>query len=260
MPEHPVRYIGYLTPLCEWSFVGLEFSGSIGTPVGDRCLLRTFKIIIWLAVSIALVAGTAEPAQALPRNTRQIAEGYWVGGAPNAADIEALHERGITLILSAVRVAPSVQAACDRLDIRRVAVRFGSTFRVGRRVLEATNGVDPSEIFIHCTHGGDRAGSILAYLLAVRHGWPADHAILAVAFPGHNDLRRLIELMEGEGLEITPEESAEFAGVYSGASNGGHGGLKVRGESYVNLVNTLLEAMVVQGVELQDEVGQNPEP
>ena len=222
-------------------------------------MLRTLNIISGLALVLAVLASSA-PAQALPRNTRQVAEGYWVGGAPNAAEIEELHDRGVRVILSAVRVAPSVQEACDRLNIRRISVRFGSTFRVGARVLEETRGIDPSELFIHCTHGGDRAGSILAYLLAVRHGWPADHAILAVAFPGRNDLRRLVELLESEGLIITAEENEEFAGIYSGASNGGHGGLKVRGESYVNLVNTLLEAMVTQGVELQDEVVQNPEP
>lgn len=208
--------------------------------------------LLILALVFLALAFAGRPASALPRNTRQVAEGYWLGGIPDGDDIEQLHSRGVRLILSAVRLDRVTRDACERLGVTQAYVRFGSTFRVGPAVLSAIQGYDPDEIFIHCDHGGDRAGAILAYILVLRAEWAPDHALLAVAFPGPNDLRRLIALLEARGLIVTDDEREEYAGIYSGASNGGHGGLKVRGDLYVNLVTTTLDALSEQGVELNE--------
>ena len=199
-------------------------------------------------------------AEALPRNTRQVPEGYWLGGIPSGDDIEELHARGVRLVLSAVRLDRATLEACERIGVTQVYVRFGSTFRVGPAVLSAIEGYSPEEIFIHCDHGGDRAGAILAFVLVLRDDWAPDHALLAVAFPGRDDLRRMISLLEGRGLIISAEEREQYAGIYSGASNGGHGGLKVRGDRYVNLVTTTLDALSEHGVELYEAlpVAVNP--
>lgn len=205
-----------------------------------------------MAVPIVLLGifATGRPAEALPRNTHQVPEGYWVGAAPEVGDIEALHARGVRLVLSGVRLDQAVLDECERIGVRQVNVRLGSTFRIGPRVLSAIGGYAPEEIFIHCEHGGDRAGAILAFILVVREGWAPDHAMLAVAFPGVNDLRRMIALLESRGMIITAQDREQYAGIYSGASCGGTGGLKVRGDRYANLVTTTLDAFEEQGVQL----------
>ncbi|MBN1945574.1 MAG: hypothetical protein JW797_07845 [Bradymonadales bacterium] len=208
-------------------------------------------VIAWLAV---LGAGPCWVG-ALPPNTHPVPEGYWIGGAPvTTADIEDLHRRGVRVVVSGVVMAEEPRQACRRLGIERVNVWFGRNFPSVETLMSGTEHFQPSEIFIHCDHGGDRAGALLAFFLAVRHGWRADHAILAVAYPGRRDVERLIALLEAQGLQITPEEQEQYLGIYSGAQNGGSGGLKIRGEDYRTLVITTLQAMASFGIEVTDPI------
>jgi hypothetical protein len=198
------------------------------------------------ATLCALVA-VAQPALGMPRNSRQVPEGYWVGGAPVASDIRAMREEGIRVIVSGVMLDEETRAESRRAHIERVNVWFGSSFPDAERLLEGTADYFPEEIYIHCDHGGDRAGALLAFLLVAREGWEPDHALLAVAFPNERDVTRLVELLDEAGFEVTEEERATLTGIYSGASNGGTGGLKVRSEGYRNLVRTTLAALEAQG-------------
>jgi len=192
-----------------------------------------------VAVLLLLVA-CSTVAWALPRNTRQVPQGYWVGGSPDAGDIDQLYERGVRLVVSAARMTQPALRRLESLGMERLNVRFGSTFRHGDRILAGTEGYRPDEMFIHCAHGGDRAGAMLAFMLVIHHDFAIDHALLAVANPGVRDLRNLTRMMEDRGLCVREAEHTEWDGIYSGARNGGSGGLKVRGASYRNLVTTLL--------------------
>jgi hypothetical protein len=211
------------------------------------------------ATLCALVA-VAQPALGMPRNSRQVPEGYWVGGAPVASDIRAMREEGIRVIVSGVMLDEETRAESRRAHIERVNVWFGSSFPDAERLLEGTADYFPEEIYIHCDHGGDRAGALLAFLLVAREGWEPDHALLAVAFPNERDVTRLVELLDEAGFEVTEEERATLTGIYSGASNGGTGGLKVRSEGYRNLVRTTLAALEAQGFPGTDRLTPSPDP
>ncbi|MCA9562361.1 MAG: hypothetical protein KC561_02685 [Myxococcales bacterium] len=206
-----------------------------------------------LVVCLAALSAHPQSVHALEPNLRQAEEGYWVGSNPEPHHIEELYERGVRVIASGVSLSPEAYGTLTRLGMERVDVRFGARFRIGDDLLSGTEGFEPEQIFLHCDHGGDRAGAMLAFLLVVREGWRPDHAILAVAYPGENDVRRIVAAMEARGLYISDEELETYTGIYSGASNGGSGGLKLRGEGYRQLVDTLLDTFESYGVELHEE-------
>jgi hypothetical protein len=178
----------------------------------------------------------------MPRNARQTPEGYWVGGAPRATDVADMARAGVRVILSAVVLDEDTRAAARRHGLERVSVWFGNNFPDPDAILSGLEGYAPSEIYIHCEHGGDRAGALLAFLLVVQQGWWPDHALLAVAHPADRDVDGLIAVLESEGFVVTEEERRDLVGIYSGARNGGTGGLKIRGPEYRNLVRTMLAA------------------
>lgn len=206
------------------------------------------------ALALALLIGLAVPraAAALPHNARQTAEGYWTGGMPEPDDIDALYAAGVRLVVSSVEPPVAVLERCEELGMTQVYLRMGATFRDPWALLEATEGWPASQIYLHCDHGGDRAGAMLALLLVVREGWAPDHALLAVAYPGGGNVSAMIRLMEARGLRVTADERRRYAGLYSGRSTGGTGGLKAIGERYENLVVTTLEAFERVGVELDE--------
>ncbi len=179
----------------------------------------------------------------LPRNSRQTVEGYWLGSRPSAANVDELFARGVRAIVSGIRLEEEVLARARALGVHHVNVPFGGRFPNHRLIVEGIAGFDPREVFIHCEHGGDRSGAILAFLLAVRHQWPIERALLAVAFPGQRDVRGLVEVLEERGFRVSSEEQSRYVGIYSAERNGGFGGLKIRGPAYRRLVSTTIDAI-----------------
>lgn len=179
----------------------------------------------------------------LPRNVRKTPEGYWIGAEPQLEHLAELRARGIRVILSGTRLGQATRERFEELGLQHIDLPFGGRFPDAQAIVEGTRDVPSEEIYIHCEHGGDRSGAMLAFLLATRERWPATQALLAVAYPRQRDVRRLVELMEESGLEVAEREVEHYTGIYSAERNGGFGGLKVRGESYERLVRTTLRAM-----------------
>ncbi|MDX9724080.1 MAG: tyrosine-protein phosphatase [Myxococcota bacterium] len=179
----------------------------------------------------------------LPKNTRQTQEGYWIGSMPDASHIQALGARGVHVIISGSALSTSARNTAEQLGMQIVHIPFGGSFPNHRTILEGVKDVQPYGVFIHCDHGGDRTGAILAFLLSTQHNWPTERAFLAVVHPGPNDLRRLRAILEDEGYPVSDETLNQFAGIYSAQLNGGFGGLKVRGPNYEKLVRTTIAAI-----------------
>lgn len=209
-----------------------------------------------IAIVITLVAVGICPtaADAQVHNLRQVEEGYWAGGEPSSSDMADLAVDGIRLIISAVYLNQRTREAATDVGIEPVYIRIGSTFPDATAVLEAADGYGPSEILVSCSHGGDRAGALLAFFLVIREGWRPDHALLAAASPSRYNLNQVIAVLEEYALNVTDEERDTYGGIYSGASNGGTGGLKAHDEPYRNLIRTTLDAFQEMGVELDDSV------
>ncbi len=203
-----------------------------------------------------LAENTSEPSKdtlpakprvpVLPKNTRQVDEGYWVGSLPEYWNIDALKEKKIKLIITATRLSPEMKIVnehIDELKIKHLILPFGSKFPKTSRFYQTVLKYSPDETYIHCDHGGDRTGVFLAYLLVARHGWTLPRALLAVLYPSPSDIKGLTEILNKRGYTVEQADIDQYVGIYSATKNGGGGGLKVRNADYKKLVNTMIDKL-----------------
>ncbi|MBN1947759.1 MAG: tyrosine-protein phosphatase [Bradymonadales bacterium] len=179
-----------------------------------------------------------------PDGSRQLDQKYWLGAMIEPDEVQALKHMGIRLVLSAVQPHEKTLFLLDAAGIEHVSVPMGRTFRYADRILEAIGGREPSEIFIHCRHGADRTGVIAAYILVMRHKWPASDALFAVLNPAEEDYNGLRRVLRGFGIQEGRELDDPLVGRYSLVRAGLEGGLKVRNRHYRRLVRSALEQMI----------------
>ena len=180
--------------------------------------------------------------EGMPKNTRHLKEGYWIGALPDVNNIQAMKDHGIKIILTVTNTKKSwnpVKQKISSLGIEHIIIPVGSRFPKDTSFYDILLNYDPSEIFVHCDHGGDRSGTFIAYLLARRNHWSIQRALLAMVNPNKIDVNGLKKVLKQHGYEIT-QEDLFYASIYSGASNGGFGGLKARNEGYQRLLSTML--------------------
>lgn len=195
---------------------------------------------------IANACGTRqERYPGLPKNTRQVAEGYWLGSYPNLNGLKALQEHNIRLVITATRapVTRDFNMRIDELGIAHLIIPFGGRFPNPDSFYPQILKFAPEEIFIHCDHGGDRSGTMLAYLLATRHNWPPQKALLAMLYPAKSDLLGLLAVLEERDIETTPDDIIRYLGIYSAERNGGFGGLKAHAPGYKKLIRSMLDTL-----------------
>lgn len=200
----------------------------------------------------AATLGAAHGAQkrlgnlGMPKNARQTPEGYWVGSQPSPKEIDELYARNIRLVITAAAMdSETLRAVRGKLrayGMKHINIPFGGRFPNPKSFYGTVRGYRPDQIYIHCEHGGDRSGALLAYLLIIDHGWTIPHAFLAVAFPGKSDSGKLIDILQNRGFQIEQPDIDGYLGIYSAETNGGYGGLKVRSPGYVKLINTTIDA------------------
>lgn len=176
--------------------------------------------------------------EGMPRNTRHLKEGYWIGSLPDISNILSMKEHGIKIILTVTNTKRSwipVKNKIKELGIEHIIIPVGSRFPKDTTFYDTLLNYDPNEIFIHCDHGADRSGTFIAYLLARRNHWTIQRALLAMVSPNKVDVNGLKFVLKQNGYEVT-EEDFSIASIYSGPQ----GGLKVRNEGYQRLVATML--------------------
>ena len=182
----------------------------------------------------------------MPKNSRQSSEGYWIGARPALEQIDEMYSRDIRLVISASvfskRDYNEISTRMEELGMEHLNIPFGGRFPNPERFMSIVRHYEPHQVYIHCEHGGDRSGAILAYLLIVQHHWTIPRALLAVAFPGKHDAPAMVSLLQRRGFEVSQKDIDEVLGIYSGESNDGYGGLKVRSDGYLKLINTTIDA------------------
>ncbi len=182
----------------------------------------------------------------LPKNSRQTNEGYWLGSRPDIEELEELHARNIQLILTVStlprRELKNLKDSLQALGMTHIYLPFGSKFPHPSRFMPTVMKFQPEQIFIHCEHGSDRTGAVLAFILTVRHNWPLPKALFAVVLPSSSDIRTLANILKSHGYQFDLDEMKQVIGIYSAEENGGYGGMKVRsdGGNYINLIHTLI--------------------
>ncbi len=182
----------------------------------------------------------------LPKNTRQTDEGYWLGSRPNSEDLEEFYARGVRLILS-LSVIPrrslaSIKETSENLGMKMIYLPFGSKFPPSDKFMPDVMAYRPEQILIHCEHGSDRTGAMIAFILATRHGWPIQKALYSAILPSTGDINALSRILASRGYAVDIDEYESIIGIYSAEKNGGYGGMKVRteGGNYYRLVETTI--------------------
>ncbi|MHC4776979.1 MAG: protein-tyrosine phosphatase family protein [Planctomycetota bacterium] len=194
-------------------------------------LILLTSLLVWSPVL------PCELESELPYNAHQVEEGYWLGGRPGPSNVRALRKKGITRVVSLVKLSQDTRDALKAAGISQTYLRFGSKFPTPSRVDIALGKIRPEQTYIHCHYGADRTGVLLAYLLATRHGWDIPSSFLAVVRTGKRwgDEELLRELLEEEGYD-TAKVKKGIPGIFSPRRGGGDGGLKAGKESYRRLV------------------------
>lgn len=181
----------------------------------------------------------------MPKNTRHLKEGYWIGAMPTPDNIDTLYAHGIRAIVTLAKGGRKwrfVKARIDSLGIEHVYMPIGSHFPNDDSFYGVLSKYSPNQIFIHCAHGSDRSGAFVAYMLIRSHEWTPQRALLAMLNPSRVDLMGLKQVLHRHGYSFS-DEDLFYLGMYSGARNRGTDGLKVSNERYQRLVSTMLESV-----------------
>ena len=236
---------------------------SVSAPCSSTTLSEhqrwTASGLFFHSAAIGTTAGITKPRLLnMPKNARQTTEGYWIGATPTCAQLKTMYMARIRLIITAAFIDKdqfgNVPACIREIGFEHLNIPFGARFPAPSRFIKSIRKYTPSEIYIHCEHGGDRSGAILAYLLISEHGWPIARAFLAVLFPGMRDLNNLLEILQSRNIPVDKADIEQYLGIYSGESNFGYCGLKIRSDGYRKLIHTTLNYA------LQCQPQTNPHP
>ena len=178
--------------------------------------------------------------QSLPKNTRHLIEGYWIGSIPKSIfQIEELYNQGIRLIITVTHTSPSFNKIISKiksLQMTHLYIPIGSRFpSLTQEQISIIESYNPNQIFVHCEHGSDRSGTFIAYLLIKYHNYSIPSALLSVVSRNKKDISLLKDLLHKHSIPISDDDIA-YTSIYAGK-----GGLKLRGDSYQRLVETMID-------------------
>lgn len=194
----------------------------------------------------------------VPRG-RRLPQGY-VGTSMlnDPAEIRRLYAAGVRCIVSLVQIiSPGVLAEIQRLSIRHWTVPMGKDFlaRHTEALAAARAQCGPRGMAVHCTHGVDRTGASLAWLLWRYDGFTPQAAMWANVDPGVVNTGPLLQMFRERGLSNPPGEPGMYAPARVplnpcafGSGNCGFlgGGMKVHNADYQHQADTVFRAMGVQ--------------
>lgn len=136
-------------------------------------LLRIFLGFLLIGVS-----------QAVPANFHQVDAQVWRSAQPTAADFGELHGRGIDQVLNLREWHDdSSPAKGIGMNLHRVSMNAGG---IGEKeLIEAVKILrdSPGPILVHCWHGSDRTGTVVALYRMTVGGWSREKAIAEFTDP-----------------------------------------------------------------------------
>jgi len=153
--------------------------------------MKRYLMFLPLAVVLAACAhtedpddGAAEPDLATPTtlagvdNFAKVTDGVWRGGQPSAEGMRTLKSMGVKTIVN-LRAISSDRTELRGTELNYVHIRTSAAFLSDDEVAKALRIATDSAhrpVFIHCEHGADRTGAVIAAYRMVVQGWDSRKA------------------------------------------------------------------------------------
>ena len=145
-----------------------------------------FCIIIMLFCVSTIWAAESRPAKwAIPLhekglpNLHRVSERLYRGGQPTAEGMKRLHEMGVKTIVD-LRTFHSDRDEIGDTPLDYIHIRMFALLPNQGEIIEALRvitDVDRAPVFVHCLHGADRTGTVMAAYRIVVEGWTKKDAL-----------------------------------------------------------------------------------
>lgn len=151
--------------------------------------MKRFYILMLLSVLLAyplLAQDGVDSTLISLDNFHRVDEGVYRSGQPNKQEFRLLKNNGFTEILNLRRYHSDQKVVADSsLTLHHIPVRAS---RIGEEhFLEALRAIKnrKGNILIHCHHGSDRTGGVVAMYRIVFQGWSKEDAITEMKKGGY---------------------------------------------------------------------------
>ena len=124
-------------------------------------------------------ANWAQPAVARHvKNLYRVDEGLYRSAQPDAAGMRELESLGIKTVLD-LRLAHSDQHLMRGTSLRAKTVPMAPSAISSRQLRKAVRLIRESEkpVLVHCLHGADRTGAVIAAYRIAEQGWSREEAV-----------------------------------------------------------------------------------
>jgi protein tyrosine phosphatase (PTP) superfamily phosphohydrolase (DUF442 family) len=149
----------------------------------------------------------ATPTQVAPglSNFAKVSDGLWRGAQPDARGFAELKKLGVRTVVN-LRTSSSDREALAGLGLDYVELPIQPhQLEVDEVVSFLKVATDPARqpVFVHCKHGADRTGTMVAMYRIVEQGWPRERAMAELdRFGFHEIWAHLRDFLAGVDVAV----------------------------------------------------------
>ena len=162
----------------------------------ERCHLAAWLVLaLMLAFSPVAMADTegrdqrwAQPVQlSNTKNLHQVTPGLYRSAQPTAQNFQQLEKMGIKTVIN-LRETNSDQKLINGTSLKLILVPIQTSAIGDEDVIAVLRHIknEPGPVLVHCRHGADRTGTVIAMYRIIFEGWRPQEALDELRNGGYN--------------------------------------------------------------------------